>query len=537
MPHKKKTILIVTMTLFVVLIGLGTFAALRVKSQIKDLFRMNKELQEESYYMGEFEFKMLGLAYWFDRGHYIKAISGISRLHEQLETREGLVKIPEFKDKKTEMEFYLNLQNPRTGAFMDDSYPYSTYTGPTGNVLEHLDVLAAELHQPLKLKYPLKYLEEINTPEKLDAYLNDVATVGWIAQKFPQTSFHNARDILSLFNEESVIEKHHLYNASPKWKKALLKWFYDDQDPGTGLWGPKSKNGKLVRKDTMNSASIIKAFVDENGNDLYNEFPLRYQDEFAKSILNEPFFERLPKDDELDQWHEWGLNTSKSIRTITRYLWKDVSQEEKTRTRRTIAHYTEIKFRKFYIPSEGAFSYYPNAKHATLDGTGSAIGDFADYGFFSARTQKRLWGSPEENIEDLGTYGVLKFFESDFLRIANYPEVNSVRLYYGTIDYNNLTSGVIALVYPKETVILDVMDFVPKTRRWVEATSQSMGNWVSRESTLQELESIKIKKVKICRRIFPLDEADEALQKKGELTVVGFDTLQIPKCRMTFVLK
>jgi hypothetical protein len=37
---------------------------------------------------------------------------------------------------------------------MDESYPYCTYTGPTGNVLLHIDALAEALGQPLKLKYP-----------------------------------------------------------------------------------------------------------------------------------------------------------------------------------------------------------------------------------------------------------------------------------------------------------------------------------------------------------------------------------------------
>ena len=37
-------------------------------SHIPDLFRLNKECQEEGYYMGEFEFKMLGLAYYLDKG-------------------------------------------------------------------------------------------------------------------------------------------------------------------------------------------------------------------------------------------------------------------------------------------------------------------------------------------------------------------------------------------------------------------------------------------------------------------------------------
>ena len=36
------------------------------------------------------------------------------------------------------------------------------------------------------------YLDEINTSEKLITFLDDVSTVGWIASKLPQTSFHKS---------------------------------------------------------------------------------------------------------------------------------------------------------------------------------------------------------------------------------------------------------------------------------------------------------------------------------------------------------
>ena len=125
-------------------------------SLIPELFRLNKECQEEGYYMAEFEYTMLGFAYDLDKGHYLKAASGIRALHKQLKARNGLIKVPRFADKKQELDFYLNLQNPRTGAFMDDSNPYCTYDGPTGNVLLHLEALARETGQPLRLKYPMK---------------------------------------------------------------------------------------------------------------------------------------------------------------------------------------------------------------------------------------------------------------------------------------------------------------------------------------------------------------------------------------------
>jgi hypothetical protein len=164
--------------------------------------------------------------------------------------------MPDFTSKEEEFEFYLNLQNPRTGAFMDDSYPLCTYHGPTENVLLHLEALARGIGRPLRLKYPLKYLDEINTPEKLIAFLDEVSTVGWIASKFPQTTFHNARDLLSLASDPAnsheneadfVIQNNQLYQFSPEMEQAkAMFWNIRTLNPTVGT---KSQHGKLMKKD------------------------------------------------------------------------------------------------------------------------------------------------------------------------------------------------------------------------------------------------------------------------------------------------
>jgi hypothetical protein len=105
----KKILFIATIALLIILTISGVFIAKTVKYQMKDLFRMNDELKAEGYYMGDFEFKMLGFAYYLDKGHYIKALSGINNLHKELKAKRGIIKIPKFTSKVDEMEFYLNL--------------------------------------------------------------------------------------------------------------------------------------------------------------------------------------------------------------------------------------------------------------------------------------------------------------------------------------------------------------------------------------------------------------------------------------------
>lgn len=528
MKHKK--------TIFIVLMISVFFSVFHVKTQVKDLFRMNKELQEEGYYMADFEFKMLGIAYWLDHGHYYTALSLLNQLHKQLITREGLSQVPKFTNKEDELEFYLNLQNPKTGAFMDDSYPYCTYNEPTENILSHLDALAKETGQPLHLKYPLKYLDEISEPEKLQAFLDDVSNVGWIASKFPQTTFVFARSLLSYYNGEGVIGEHNLYNFSPEWKQALLQWFYANQDPQTGFWGPKSRiSDQLLKKDLTNTASIIKTFIDKNGNDIHESFPLRYKKEMFKTAL-EAMSEPMP-DDDLAEWHEWSLKMGKGIIMLTRYLWKDASQDDKAKAKALIENYVKTIFEKYYVSDEGAFSYYPDSEHATLDGTGGKINVFTDIGFFSAEKQKKLWGNPEENMIDLGVSNILTLTENDFALITNHPEVNSLRFYETIPDLDNLASGVFAIAYPRKTPVLDIMDFTPKVKHWLNSTSQSMGNWVSKEETVQSMNALKIEECLIYEDRIPLKTTKEFLQKNNRFVVLGFDILQIPRYKMIFELK
>jgi hypothetical protein len=532
--RKKKVIVI--LIILISIIALVSYVTVRTKTQMKELFKMNKELQEEGYYMAEFEFKMLGIAYDLDKGHYYTSLARINQLHKQLKTKKDLIKIPKFKSKEEELQFYLNLQNPNTGAFMDESYPFCTYTGPTGNVLEHIDSLSTELGQPVKLKYPLKYLDEINTQEKMKTYLDDVATVGWLVAKLPQTSFHFSRDMLSLFYEESIVEKYKLYNMPSETKETLLKWFYDIQDSKTGLWGPKSKSGKLMKKDVMNTVSIMKVFVDEEGKNIYKDFPLRYKDELSKSILEE-VSKPIPKDDELEEWHEWNLEMSKSTKAILKYLWRDVSKESKEKIKSFLENYITLKFEKFYVPKDGAFSYYPYGEHATIDGTGEYF-IFEKIGALSPEKQEYLWGSPKENIVDLGTYKISNFKSSDLDTLVKEKSINSLRFYKNNTDYKNLSSYVLAVVYPRETKVLDIMDLTPKVKHWINTTDQTMGNWTSKATIKNELDNINFEEVPVYdKKDTSIEKIEKDLKDNGKLTVVGFDILQIPRYKIVFEYK
>jgi hypothetical protein len=528
---RKRIILIATVILLASTILTVLTISLNVKTKMKELFKMNKTLQEEGYYMADFEFKMLGFAYYLDKGHYCKTLKLLHDFHKKLSSKEDLIKIPAFKNNQDEINFYLNLQNPKTGAFINDSAPFCTYWSVSENIINHMEALADSTTSPLKLKYPLKFLDEINTPEKLTAYLDDISYVGWLASKFPQTSFHFCRDILSEAIPDNTLERTNFYRFSPEWKHAMLKWMYDFQDTTTGLWGPKNRRtNKLTKSDLNNTASILKSFRDNDGNDLHKEFPIKYQDKLFKSSI-EQLSESFPNEEDLHEIHEWNLRQSKGINMLLRYFWKDASDENKKRAERIILKYINICFEKYYVKEDGAFSYYPNAKHASCDGE---TGIFSDIGAFSYKKQKKLWGDPAENAKDMGEVILNELKTSDLDSGVNIPCINSLRIYTSKPDFEHLTDSVWAVFYPKDTLVLDMMELVPNIVRWTETTSLSMGNWTSMAEIKKEYSKLNIKKPLIYKDKFPFDEVNGKFKEAAELYVFGFDKLQVPRCKIKF---
>lgn len=529
----RKAIAGLALATLVLLAGFASYVSFLIPA----LFRLNKECQEEGYYMAEFEFKMLGFAYQLDKGRYVEALSGLRRLRDQLRSRSGLIKVPSFADRGDELEFYLALQNPRTGAFMDDAAPYCTWDGPTQNVLSHLEAVAEEAGRPLRLKYPLRYLDEINTPQKLTAYLDEVSTVGWIASRLPQTSFHFARELLGHCGEGGILERNGLYAFSPEWKRAMRGWFHVHQDPDTGLWGPKSRwTGKLLRLDLHNTSDIVKAFVDRHGNDIDPSFPLRFRPELITSALK-VMSEPPPDEGDLAEWHQWALTMGKGVDLLTRYLWKDASAEQRAAAANVIGNYVRIEFEKYFIPNEGAFSHYPGAQHATLDGTSGGVGIFFDLGAFSVEAQTRLWGGPEKTCADLGHVVLLAIAARDLTRIVDRPGVNSVRFYPRAPEAADYASGAAGVFYPHPTSVLDGVELVGRVRNWLATTPQSMGNWVSRQELSNQMSRTRIGPVPVWREGIPLAQLNRILQENRTLTVIGFDALQVPSCRLTFDVK
>ncbi|MGE5422747.1 MAG: hypothetical protein ACM3QW_05765 [Ignavibacteriales bacterium] len=508
--------------------GIYVFNAI---ASIPDMFKLNGQLQAEGYYTGEFEFKMLACAYDLDHGQYLTAFSRLSKLREQMETRQGLIKVPKFADKKAEIEFYLSLQNPKTGAFMDDSYPAVFYYEPTENVINHLEELAEATGQPFHLRYPMRFMDQYDTPQELTACLNDLAAVGWIGGKLPKTCYVMATQFCSSDDYQDLGG----YKLSPGWKEALLKWFSDNQDPVTGTWGPRDRyTDKLINSGDINiTYRTIKLFVDEQGKNRQAAFPLRYRKQLFATILAQADLP-MPADSSAAEIHDWNLCRTQGVKTLTSILWQEANPADKQKAQAVMAKLVGNRFEKFYRAEEGGFVYYPDTKRATLDGTGSAIALLKNVGALSEEKRNALWGTPAQTMTDLGIKNISELSKADF-NPPNTTSINSIRV-YRSMPEQSFDTDIFCVVYPRATRVLDVSDLLPRVARWLDNTPQSMGNWTSREELYQELGNKEWPVVQVYTGDQGLGPVNRMLQENGELILVGFDVLQVPRTVITLKL-
>ncbi|MGL4369594.1 MAG: hypothetical protein ACRCUT_07980, partial [Spirochaetota bacterium] len=340
-----------------------------------------------------------------------------------MESREGLIKIPHFSNQSEEYEFYLNLQNPSTGAFMDSSYPLCTFIGPTMNVLSHLELLAEKEGKKVQLKFPLKFLDQINTPEKLKSFMDDLSMAGRIVSMMPQTPYI----VIFELNDYQDIERVNAYHFSAEWKRAMLEWYYYRQDAETGFWGPRARSdGSLIKKGDMDSTyHIAKLFIDDNGRDIYPEFPVKYKDRMLSTLIDK-LSDPLPSDH--SKQHDWSLSRYRALRLLMKKLWPGMTEKQRENTKSALENSVMIGYSRFYVKKDSSFSLYADEPSADLDGTGEGLSLLKDTGAFSPEEQQRLWNI-KESVIDKGIIGFSCLRENDLATMQNSPDVNSIRIY------------------------------------------------------------------------------------------------------------
>lgn len=521
-----------------VLLVTGLAVGLSVHSTIKAvpyLFKRNAELKAQGYYMGEFEFKMLAAQYYLNEGSYAKAYLTLRRIRHEMETTQGLARMPDGASPEQQMSFLLNRQDPATGAFMDPRYPLFTYFAPTENVVEALHGLALETGQPLKLHYPLRFLDQIREPERLRAYLDSLLYMKepWASIAAGPGPYGPGVSELASFEE---VERLGLYQFSDEWKDALRRWFFDTQDPATGFWGYRigSPANWRQKMDVNSTYHVLKLVLDGRGEIGSRKYPLRYADVLARNLL--ALLDRPVPNDASGQ-HDWSLVQAQGARMIT-YLWGHLSELEQQQARRAMVTWLTLRYQHFFRPADGGFSLYTAASAGDLDGIANALGLLRATGSMPGTWERdRLWGKAlaavpplvREEVPDWGQAALPAATEANSLRVyATAPPTGD-----GYEDAN-----LIQIIYAGDPPVLDVMDLRQRIAGFLATSQQVFGNWSSKESLREQPLDLRrdVSAIPVSRDGLDLARTGRDHPGARRFYVIGYDVFQVPVFRLEFVL-
>ena len=520
-----------------VLFTTGLTIGLSVRSTVKAiprLFKRNGELKAQGYYMGEFEFKMLAAQYYLNEGSYVKAYRTLRRIRNEMETTQGLARMSPGAPPDQQMSFLLERQHP-TGAFMDSRYPYFTYLAPTENVVEALHALARQTGRPLKLKYSLRFLDQIREPERLRAHLDSLLYLKepWASIAAGPGPYGPGVSELASF---ARLEHLGLYQFSDEWEEALRQWFYETQDPATGFWGYRIGHPGNWRQnmDVNSTYHVLKLVLDERGDNQSRKYPLRYAGALARNLLTS-LDRPLPTD--ASKQHDWSLVQAQGARMITR-LWGHLSASEKEWARREMVKYLTLRYLHFFRQAEGGFSLYSAARAGDLDGTANALSLLRATGSLPGTWERDLlWGKILAAAPPLVHREVRHWGEA---APPSGTEANSIRVYTVVPPIGDAyhDANLVQILYTGNSPALDVMDLRQCIARFIATSQQAFGNWTSKESLLERPLALQreVRTIPVSRN--GLDLARIGRQHPGarRFFVIGYDIFQVPVFKLEFVL-
>jgi len=529
----KKRLLLVSVSILCVTLLVCGFAVYSTIASVPKLFGSNGELKAQGYYMGEFEFKMVSSQYYLNEGRYLDAYQSLRRIRSEMQSRQGLRQFPDKATPEQQMAFLLDQQDPVTGAFMDRRYPAFSYFAPTCNVVEALIQLSRETGHPLALKYPLRFLNEIKTPQQLRTYLDSLLYVGEISAHFPGPGPYGPG--VSEIPGYDVLEEAGVHRFSEQWKSELRRWFYETQDPATGFWGARIGNAKKWRQKTDINASfhILKLVLNESGENQSAQFPLRYAGTLARGVL-ESMDAPIPEG-AADQ-HDWGLKQYQGAKMLTLFLWPHLSDREKDEVRQK---YRSMLVRSYslYRPDDGGFAYYTSSTKADVDGTGLATGVLKILGVLSGTLEReRIWGGVSEVTLTPVRKDVQRWEQAELPPIK---DAQSFRVYQdrprSTEAYDD--KDLVQIIYPKGASGLDVMDLRQGLTRFLNSDGATFGNWKSKISLKETPLGLEreIKAVPVSRGPFDLAKVAREHPRAEHFYVFAYDIAQRPIQAIEFV--
>lgn len=269
-----------------------------------------------------------------------------------------------------------SLEGGRSQRFAEEQLPDGSW-GPGYTVwfMRLYGTVEGALSIGKKPKYPLSFLDRINSPEKLTNYLHSV-----VVSDFLKTGVLNrmeADEAASILGRLILGDEESGYPFHPQLKEAYLKFLDGWQNPETGCWGNwyVGRDGTWWRADDVGMTFHILALPD---------YEAKLLDKIARRVLQLSAFD-FPMGIRMNGRYENHLNWDAVV--IWRRAWPRLNAQTKAEVRAEISRMLNWSLTESLQP-DGSF------RLSELDNTFGDAMDFGvcflrDTGFF--RKADRFW--------------------------------------------------------------------------------------------------------------------------------------------------
>lgn len=321
---------------------------------------------------------------------------------------------------KQKVEFMRNIQDKDTGVFTYKKAPFYIQVERAKHILTFLK------REGYKPKYPLKFLNKVDTGKKLKEYFKSVLY---------NFSKNNDTELNLVITGLPSIKKTGFHKFSKDWDDAFYECIEMWQDPKTGYWGPWTKeNGKIIKWPQLSiTFHMIRIYYDKNTLKLNDpRHDLKHKRKIIQTTwkIKNKYFPYGWLD-----WGAWSTHHNFDVAEIFLYLFNKMRKEEKEKVRRLFDRFLKWCLKE-NMKKDGGFVglKYPKSKEATLYTTQFAILMLRAIGYFSKTYRDRIFKDKKLPI-------------------------NSYRIYKNKIPGNEFdTSNLKAIIQKKKTYYLDPLE-------------------------------------------------------------------------------
>ncbi len=416
----------------------------------KDIIKGINKKKKEGYFVQRLNDKKI-LAQYYEI--VLKDKKKAEALYEEIkqDLKNLLLKSPKGTSRDI-ANFLRNLQNKETGSFVEHPAIFWLEMERAKHILFLLK------ENNLKPKYPLKFLNKVDTGERLKEYFKSLLF---------DFSKNNEDELNLVITRLPTIKSYGFHKFGEEWDDVYFECIEMWQDPKTGYWGPWIKKGNKINKKPELSITfhIIRIYYDKKTHQPINK---NRKPRYAKKIVETTW--NLKNKNFPYGWLEkrnWSTHHNYDVATILSIFDKDSSK-----TKKLFIRFLSWCLNKNLQKNGGFIGLKPNLKEPTIYSTHFAILLLRELGYFSTRNY-------------------------DYLRSNEDFPINSYRIYQSKVHDNFFdTTNLKYVIYTKKTTP-DPIDTRNRIFRFWSKNKQQDPVQASNTNSILEFEKYPPKKFKI----------------------------------------